>query len=100
MGRVWSYSTEISGFRPSTGVMNDGEKLINEPDEPQYVPVKQNVIGGVATDESGKFTVSSNPGTVWDLNSENNDEVYFQTTNNQHTTIFFSGKTVSDYHVA
>jgi|GEM_PF-1190515 len=99
-GRAWSYSTEISGFRPSTGDMFGGAKLTEEQAEPQYVAVKQNVIGGVATNQSGDFTVSSNPGTVWDLSSENNDEVYFQTTNNQHTTIYFSGKTVSDYHVA
>lgn len=99
-GYCWSYKTTLNGFRSSKGSVLDGAVLNQSMDQPQLVRVIQNVIGGVASDKNGQLIVSSNPGSIWDMSNEENDEVYFQTANNKHTTVYFSGKTVSDYHVA
>lgn len=100
-GFKWKYITEFSGFRVGGGSVA-GEAVINEDmTADQTIEVEYPVLGGQATCPTDPgFTVDSNISIYWDTSNEAEGEVVFQTTNNNYSYVYFSGPTISDYHVA
>lgn len=106
-GNVWNYDISASGYRDTTGVMNDGNAINETMTAAEDLPITNSVVGGTAESVLGpdgkpvvSYSIASSPGTRWDLSREAEGKVIFQTPDNDKDVVFFSGRTISDFQVA
>lgn len=106
-GNIWHYDISASGYRDTTGVMNDGNAINETMTVAEDLAIINSVVGGTAESVLGadgkpmvNYSVASSAGTRWDLSREEEGKVVFQTPDTDKDVIFFSGRTISDFQVA